>query len=179
MTKRKTLKTLALALSISLLAPFASKVHATEKVNTPEIISKAGVVVDYDTGEVIYEKNGNEKMYLASTTKLMTALLFAENAKKTDQIVYTETALAQPPYTMQSEQMLPYGKSFKVGDTIDADTAMKELLLFSGNDAAYMIADHVGGTSEKFIQMMNDKAKELGLVNTHFENPNEIGRAHV
>ena len=174
MTKRKTLKTLALALSISLLAPFASKVHATEKVNTPEIISKAGVVVDYDTGEVIYEKNGNEKMYLASTTKLMTALLFAENAKKTDQIVYTETALAQPPYTMQSEQMLPYGKSFKVGDTIDADTAMKELLLFSGNDAAYMIADHVGGTSEKFIQMMNDKAKELGLVNTHFENPNGL-----
>lgn len=174
MTKRKTLKTLALALSISLLAPFASKVHATEKVNTPEIISKAGAVVDYDTGEVIYEKNGNEKMYLASTTKLMTALLFAENAKKTDQIVYTETALAQPPYTMQSEQMLPYGKSFKVGDTIDADTAMKELLLFSGNDAAYMIADHVGGTSEKFIQMMNDKAKELGLVNTHFENPNGL-----
>ena len=146
----------------------------TEKVNTPEIISKAGAVVDYDTGEVIYEKNGNEKMYLASTTKLMTALLFAENAKKTDQIVYTETALAQPPYTMQSEQMLPYGKSFKVGDTIDADTAMKELLLFSGNDAAYMIADHVGGTSEKFIQMMNDKAKELGLVNTHFENPNGL-----
>lgn len=174
MTKRKTLKTLALALSISLLAPFASKVHATEKVNTPEIISKAGIVVDYDTGEVIYEKSGNEKMYLASTTKLMTALLFAENAKKTDQIVYTETALAQPPYTMQSEQMLPYGKSFKVGDTIDADTAMKELLLFSGNDAAYMIADHVGGTSEKFIQMMNDKAKELGLVNTHFENPNGL-----
>lgn len=174
MTKRKTLKTLALALSISLLAPFASKVHATEKVNTPEIISKAGIVVDYDTGEVIYEKSGNEKMYLASTTKLMTALLFAENAKKTDQIVYTETALAQPPYTMQSEQMLPYGKSFKVGDTIDADTAMKELLLFSGNDAAYMIADHVGGTSEKFIQMMNDKAKELGLVNTHFKNPNGL-----
>ncbi|MBS5986846.1 serine hydrolase [Clostridium sp.] len=174
MTKRKTLKTLALALSISLLAPFASKVHATEKVNTPEIISKAGIVVDYDTGEVIYEKSGNEKMYLASTTKLMTALLFAENAKKTDQIVYTETALAQPPYTMQSEQMLPYGKSFKVGDTIDADTVMKELLLFSGNDAAYMIADHVGGTSEKFIQMMNDKAKELGLVNTHFKNPNGL-----
>ena len=75
---------------------------------------------------------------------------------------------------MQSEQMLPYGKSFKVGDTIDADTAMKELLLFSGNDAAYMIAEHVGGTSEKFIQMMNDKAKELGLINTHFENPNGL-----
>lgn len=63
MTKRKTLKTLALALSISLLAPFASKVHATEKVNTPEIISKAGVVVDYDTGEVIYDKNGNECLF--------------------------------------------------------------------------------------------------------------------
>lgn len=174
MTKRKTLKTLALALSMSLLAPFASKVNATVDVNTPEITSKAGIVVDYETGEIIYEKNGNEKMYLASTTKLMTALLFAENAKKTDQIEYTETALVQPPYTMQSEQMQPYGKSFKVGDKLDADTVMKELLLFSGNDAAFMIADHVGGTSEKFIQMMNDKAKELGLLNTHFENPNGL-----
>ena len=81
--------------------------------------------------------------------------------KNRPKIANIYTTLAQPPYTMQSEQNASYGKSFKVGDTIDADTAMKELLLFSGNDAAYMIADHVGGTSEKFIQMMNDKAKSL------------------
>lgn len=172
MTKNKILKTLALTLSISLLAPFASKVHAKE--SQPTIVSKAGIVMDYDTGEVIYDKNANDKMFLASTTKIMTALLFAENAEKTDQITYTQTAMDQPPYTMQSEQMKPYGKSFKVGDTLDADTVMKELLLFSGNDAAYMIADHVGKTSENFMNMMNDRAKELGLNNTHFGNPNGL-----
>lgn len=172
MTKRNLLKTLALTLSISLLAPFASKVHAKE--SQPTIISQAGIVMDYETGEIIYEKNAKDKMFLASTTKLMTALLFAEHSKKTDSITYTETAKAQPPFTMESEQMKPAGKSFNVGDTLTADTVMKELLLFSGNDAAYMIADHVGGDSAKFIDMMNSKAKELGLNNTHFENPNGL-----
>ena len=75
---------------------------------------------------------------------------------------------------MNSEQMIPAGKSLKVGDTIDADTVMKELLLFSGNDTAVMIADYVGGSTEKFVEMMNEKAKELGLNNTHFENANGL-----
>ncbi|MGG7177003.1 D-alanyl-D-alanine carboxypeptidase family protein [Clostridium paraputrificum] len=172
MTKKNLLKTLALTLSISLLAPFASKVHAKE--SQPDIISKAGIVMDYETGEVIYDKNGTERMALASTTKIMTALLFAENAKKTDQITYTESAKAQPPYTIDSEKMRPYGKEFKIGDTVDADTVMKGLLVYSGNDFAYMIADHVAGDADKFVAMMNAKAKELGLNNTVFGNPNGV-----
>lgn len=174
MTKKLTLKTLALSLSIILLAPFANIAYATETATGPEIVSEAAIVMDYETGEIIYEKNANDQMFLASTTKLMTALLFAENKSKTDKITYTETALAQPPYTVNSEQMLPNGKSMKVGDTLDGDTVMKELLLFSGNDIAYMVADSVGGNSAGFIDMMNAKAKELGLNNTHFENPNGL-----
>ena len=151
MTKKITLKTFALAICFTLLAPFATSTFAATE---PEIISEAGIVMDYDTGEIIYEKNANEQMYLASTTKLMTALLFAENVGKKDLITYTQDALDQPPYTMNSEQMMPVGKSFKVGDTLDADTVMKELLLFSGNDAAVMIADHVGGSVDGFVKMM-------------------------
>lgn len=130
--------------------------------------------MDFETGEVIYEKKADEKMYLASTSKLMTALLFAESKTKTDTITYTEDAKAQPPYTIDSEQMKPYGKTMQVGDTLDADTVMKELLLFSGNDAAYMVADSVSGDSASFVDAMNKKAEELGLTSTHFENPNGL-----
>ncbi|MBD7911329.1 MULTISPECIES: serine hydrolase [Clostridium] len=174
MTKRKLFKTITLALSIALLTPFANKVQAKEDGSSINIVSQAAIVMDYDTGEIIYEKNANEKKFLASTTKLMTSLLFAEHNKKTDTITYTESAKIQPPYTLDSEKMKPYGKSFKVGDTLSADIVMKGLLLFSGNDAAYMISDAVGGSKEGFAKMMNDRAKQLGLDNTHFENPNGL-----
>lgn len=172
--KKNFFKTLALTLAMSLAAPFAGSVYAKEV--EPTIVSEAAIVMDYDTGEIVYEKNANEKMYLASTTKVMTALLFAESKAKKDTLTYTEEALAQPPYTMNSEQMAPYGKSLKVGDTLDADTVMKELLLFSGNDAAYMIADNVSGDSKTFVDEMNKRAEELGLSSTHFENPNGLPR---
>jgi D-alanyl-D-alanine carboxypeptidase len=174
MTKGKLFKIITLALSMALLTPFANKVQATEDANNINIVSQAAIVMDYDTGEIIYEKNANDKKFLASTTKLMTSLLFAEHNKKTDTIPYTATAKAQPPYTLDSEKMKPYGKSFKVGDTLSADIVMKGLLLFSGNDAAYMIADEVGGSKEGFAKMMNDRAKDLGLNATYFENPNGL-----
>ncbi|MDS0524769.1 serine hydrolase [Clostridium sp. SHJSY1] len=174
MTKGKLFRTITLALSIAFLTPFANKVYATENVNNINIVSKAAIVMDYDTGEIIYEKNANDKMFLASTSKLMTALLFAEHNKETDNITYTESAKAQPPYTLDNDMMKPYGKSFTVGQTLTADVVMKGLLLFSGNDTAYMISDEVGGSKEKFADMMNKKAKEMGLDNTHFENPNGL-----
>lgn len=173
MTKKNIIKTLALTLSISLLAPlFADKAYAKE--SAPSIVSESAIVMDYETGEIIYEKNANEKKYLASTTKLMSALLLAENKQKTDMLTYTQTAKNQPPYTVDNDQMKPHGKEMKVGDQLSADVVMKELLLFSGNDIAYMLADGVGGDSDTFVKMMNDKAKELGLNNTHFENPNGL-----
>lgn len=169
---KKLLKTLAVTLTISLVSTLATVVSA--KASEPTIVSEVAVVMDFETGEVIYEKKADEKMYLASTSKLMTALLFAESKTKTDTITYTEDAKAQPPYTIDSEQMKPYGKTMQVGDTLDADTVMKELLLFSGNDAAYMVADSVSGDSASFVDAMNKKAEELGLTSTHFENPNGL-----
>lgn len=173
MTKRKLLKTITLTLSLLLLAPNAKIVQATED-NQPTIVAEAGIIMDYDTGEIIYEKNANDKMYLASTTKLMTAILFAEHNSKNDSITYTQEAKNQPPYTLQSEKMAPAGKTLSVGDTMSADVVMKSLLLYSANDVAYMISDEVAGNTESFSKMMNDKAAKLGLTNTHFENPNGL-----
>lgn len=177
MSKRNILKSLSLSIALALATPFVSNVcvknvYASE--SKPSIVSEAAIVLNYDTGEIVYEKNANQKMYLASTSKLMTAILFAENKEKTDTLTYSEDAKAQPPYTIDSEQMKPYGKSMSVGDTLDADTVMKELLLFSGNDAAYMVADNVCKTTDEFVEKMNSKAKDLGLTNTHFENPNGL-----
>ncbi|SFU44808.1 D-alanyl-D-alanine carboxypeptidase [Clostridium sp. DSM 8431] len=175
MTRKKIFKKIALTLSLSLLAPFlvANKVQATETTQ-PSITAEAGITMDYDTGEVIFAKNADDKMYLASTTKLMTALLFAEHNNKSDSIPYTQDAKAQPPYTLQSEKMAPAGKTLNVGDTMSADVVMKSLLLYSANDSAYMIADEVAGNSQAFVKMMNEKAASLGLTDTHFENPNGL-----
>lgn len=173
MNKKFLLKTLVLTLSISMLTPFISKVHA-EETNPPTIVSESAIVVDYNTGEIIYEKNGTAKKFLASTTKYMTALLFAEAKQKTDLITYSATAKAQPPYTLDNDYMKPYGKTMTVGDTMTADTVMKGLLLFSGNDTAYMISDAIGGDTAGFSKLMNDKATQYGLQDTHYENPNGL-----
>ena len=73
MTKGKFLKTLALTLSLTVIAPFSTIVQAAESAKDVNIVSQAAIVMDYETGEIIYEKNANDQMYLASTTKLMTA----------------------------------------------------------------------------------------------------------
>lgn len=171
MIKKHLMKTCAIALSISIFAPIFNTANALEE---PTIVSEAGIVVDYDTGEIIYEKLGDEKRYLASTTKLMTALLLAENKSKTDMLTYTEEAKNQPQYSLEHDYMKPYGKAFKVGDELSADTIMKGLLLFSGNDTAYVISGNVSSDTQSFVNLMNNKAKELGLTSTHFENPNGL-----
>ena len=162
-------KTLALALSVSLLAPLANKVSAEDiNIQAPEIIGEASITMDIDTGEVIYSKNADLKLSPASTTKLMTALLFAENKNRTDTLSFSDTSLKVTETALNN-----YG-SVKAGDNISAEDTMKAVLIFSANDAAYLMAESVGGTVDNFVNMMNEKAKELGLTDTHFENPSGL-----
>lgn len=162
-------KTLALALSVSLLAPLANKVSAEDiNIQAPEIIGESSITMDIDTGEVIYSKNADLKLSPASTTKLMTALLFAENKNRTDTLSFSDTSLKVTETALNN-----YG-SVKAGDKISAEDTMKAVLIFSANDAAYLMAESVGGTVDNFVNMMNEKAKELGLTNTHFENPSGL-----
>ncbi|HAG44911.1 MAG TPA: D-alanyl-D-alanine carboxypeptidase, partial [Clostridium sp.] len=117
----------------------------------------------------IYAKNIDKKMYPASITKLMTALLLAENKSPGDLLNYPEAAKNEAPYS--------YGLNVhpvNAGDTFTASNAMDILLLYSGNDIAYMIAENVGGSVNNFVKMMNEKAKELKMTNTHFVTPNGL-----
>ncbi|MDP4091524.1 MAG: D-alanyl-D-alanine carboxypeptidase family protein [Bacillota bacterium] len=159
--------TLALAVTTTLIP--SAKAKAADNP-PPQITGLSAITLDVKTGEIIYAKGIDEKRYPASITKLMTALLFAENKQKTDLIPYTEDANKQPQYALRTDVF----KSIKVGDTMPAEDVMKAMLLFSANDSAYMAGDSVAGTTDKFIQMMNDKASELGMKNTHFVTANGL-----
>lgn len=170
--KRKRLNLLAALISVVTLAssvlPSASVYAAT---NEPlKLNGKAAASIDLKTGEIIYAQKIDEKMYPASMTKLMTAMLFAENKQKSDIIKYTESAKAQPAYSLSTDIL----RSIKVGDTMSAEDVMKALMLFSANDSAYMIADNVAGDVTSFAKMMNDKAAKLNMKNSNFVTPNGL-----
>lgn len=169
MRRKGILTSLILAMGFTIFSPFANKVQAAEKVTSPSIAGTYAVTIDYETGELIYTKGIDEKAYPASTTKMLTALIFAENKEKSDTIPYTADALKQPAYNLNTNQGI-----IKVGDTMTADDVMKALLLFSANDSAYMIADSVAGDSKSFEDMMNKKIADLNLKNTHFVTPNGL-----
>lgn len=163
--KRRLLSLFAL-FTLVLTLSFSSTAYAAED---PNIIGTSAIIVDLNSDEIIYSKNMDELKQPASITKLMTALLLAENKTRTDLLTYSEDALAQDPFS--------YGLNVhpvQPGEKFTGDNAMKILLLYSGNDVAYMIGENVGGTAEAFVQMMNDKAKELGMTNTHFVTPNGL-----
>ncbi len=135
----------------------------------PEIVGTSAIIVDLDSKEIIYSKNIDEKKQPASITKLMTALLLAENKSKTDLLTYPAKALEEAPYSygLNVHPVTP-------GDTFSGKDAMDILLLYSGNDIAYMVAENVGKTKDGFIDMMNEKAKALGMNDTNFITPNGL-----
>lgn len=158
----------------SLLAVFmifstTSGVHAANANNQPNIYGKSAITLDMDTGEIIYAKSPDDKMYPASTTKLITSLLLAENKSKDDNLTYTKAAKEQPEYSLNKNL-----HSIDVGETMKASDAMDGLLLYSGNDVAYLIGDNIGGNREGFAKLMNKKAKSLNLKNSNFVNPNGL-----
>jgi len=161
-------KILALWMFFTLVFTFSFSTIALAE-SQPEIVGTSAIVMDLETKEIIYSKNIDEKKQPASITKLMTALLLAENKSKTDLLTYPAAALKEAPYSygLNVHPVTP-------GDTFNAKDAMDILLLYSGNDIAYMIAENVGGTKDKFIDMMNEKAKALGMTNTNFVTPNGL-----
>ncbi|WP_446899539.1 D-alanyl-D-alanine carboxypeptidase family protein [Clostridium sp. LBM24168] len=152
---------------------FNSNVYAKETENvTPQIYGQSAITVDMQTGEIIYEKNIDTKIYPASTTKLMTAILLTENKNKTSFLKYTKDAKLQPAASLNDDI-----HSIDIGDTMSAVSAMDALLLYSANDIAYMIAENISGNTSSFAAKMNKKANEFGLKNTHFVTPNGLHNA--
>ena len=130
----------------------------------PDVSAESCILIHADSGQVLYNKNEDEHKLIASTTKIMTALVALENSSP-DDIVYIK-----PEYTnIEGSSMY-----LKAGEKYSLKELLYGLLLSSGNDAATAIAYHCGGTIEEFASMMNDKAKSLGLCGTCFKNPHGL-----
>lgn len=131
----------------------------------PTINSTAAILVEESTGKILYEKNAYEKMYPASTTKILTAILVLENCNLDDMATVSHNAVYSLPQAYVTANL-------REGEQISVNDLMYALMLKSANDAAIVLAEHVGGSVEGFADMMNKKAQEIGCKNTHFVNPN-------
>ncbi len=133
----------------------------------PIIGAESAILVDAKSGAVLYQKNVNERLYPASTTKLMTALLTIEHSNMNDIVTFSYDSVHNIEST--SSRI-----GIDVGEELTVEQCLYGLLLGSGNEVAYALAEHVAGNVEDFVAMMNERAAELGCANTHFVNANGL-----
>ena len=136
----------------------------TEAIKEPDVNSRACVVIDRKTNSVLFGKNENSKKKMASTTKIMTATIIIEKCNLTDTIEISKKAAGTGGSRL----------GLKTGDKITVLDLLYGLMLRSGNDAAVALAEYAGGDINGFAELMNAKALELGLTNTHFETPHGL-----
>ena len=134
------------------------------QANAVETSAEAAILIDVDSGRVLYQRNADTRMLIASTTKIMTALVAIRQGTLTDVV------------TVSREAALTEGSSMYLqeGEKLTLETLLYGLLLCSGNDAAVAIAQHVGGSVQAFVRMMNETAASLGMEHTSFANPNGL-----
>lgn len=149
--------------SYTLAVTLAEKTNELEK----NLSSEAVLLMEASTGKVVYEKNGYEKKYPASTTKIMTAILAIEHCNLNETATASEFAINSVPSGYSTANI-------QIGETLSVKDLLYALMLQSANESAVILAEHVSGSQEAFANLMNEKAKELGCKNTHFINPNGI-----
>lgn len=147
-----------------LMAYVLSLFSASAGTAAPAVSAQGAAVIDVESGRILYQKQGNEKMRVASLTKIMTAIVAIEEGKL-DELVTV------PDYAIGTEGSSIY---LRHGEKLTLEHLLYGLMLRSGNDAAVTIADHIGGSIEGFARLMNEKAEYLGLSNTHFTNPHGL-----
>ncbi|MGM9987033.1 MAG: D-alanyl-D-alanine carboxypeptidase family protein [Bacillaceae bacterium] len=143
-------------------------VYASEVKVAPKLAPSANsaIVIEQDTGKVLYEKNANQKLPPASMTKIVTMLLIMEQIK-TGKLKYTDKIRA-------SEYAASMGGSqifLEPGEEMTVNEMLKGIAIASGNDASVAMAERIAGSEDAFVQMMNNKVKELGLKDSQFQNP--------
>lgn len=134
---------------------------ATSNLN---ITSGAALLIEPSTNKIIYEKNSKEKMYPASTTKIMTALLALENCELNETVIASQKAVSSISADYATVYINP-------GEELTVEELLNTLLVPSGNVAGNILAEHISGNIDNFVTLMNKRAKELGCTNTNFTNP--------
>ena len=132
------------------------------ETNSPFVL-----LMDANTGKILYSKNAFERHFPASTTKIMTAILTLENCKLSDVVTVSHNAIFSIPVGYSHA-------SLQEGEELTVEQLLNVLLIPSANDAAVALAEHIAGSVDAFAEMMNNKAKEIGCLDTHFVNPNGV-----
>lgn len=140
------------------------KVNADEE-NSPNIASPSALLMDLNSGKILYEKNIDQKMYPASLTKVMTAIIALEHCDLNDIATVSYDAVM----TLSSGYVTA---NLQVGEELTVEQLLYVLMVGSSNDAAIVLAEHISGSVDEFSKLMNEKAKELGCTSTNFVNPN-------
>jgi len=146
-------------------------IEEAKKEETPEILSRNAVVYERNSKQVLYGKNENQKVPMASTTKIMTAIVLVEELEKKGISFDMEVIVEKQAAIIQGSRL-----GLSTGDKITYNDLLYGLMICSGNDAAVQIAISIGGSVEGFAELMNKKAKELGLMSTNFVTPHGLDK---
>lgn len=164
------MKTLKKVVAILLILAFTmafsvSSFALTIKELRLELDGKSAILMDANTGTVLFEKNADLRLSPASVTKIMTLLLVFEAIEKGTLKYDDILTVSENASSMGGSQIF-----LEPGETMSVDELLKSVIVASANDAALTLAEHVAGSEEAFVNAMNDRARELGMANTHFEN---------
>jgi D-alanyl-D-alanine carboxypeptidase (penicillin-binding protein 5/6) len=140
----------------------------TPAFNEP-LSAKGAILIDAQSGKILFEKNADEKLRPASVTKIMTLLLIME-ALDNKQISLSDTIKVSTEASKMGGSQI----YLKAGETMSVEELLKSVVVASANDAAYALGEHVAGSNDGFVSMMNSRAKELGMNNTNFINSNGL-----
>lgn len=156
-------KILIFTLFIILFFTFAFPVYGAAN-NEPKVEAQAAILIEADTGRILWEKNAHEPKAMASTTKIMTCILALESGKLDDVVTVSQRAARAPEVKLR----------LKVGEKQRLEDLLYALMMKSSNDVAVAIAEHLSGSVEAFCEKMTQKARELGAKNTVFKTPNGL-----
>ena len=162
MTKNKKIISLFLAFVMLISSGiFTANVHAAPA--RPTVYAHAYTIMDANSGEIIMSEQGNKRIYPASTVKLLTAIVAIENCSLSKRITVKQSTIDKIDADTTSANL-------KAGYSYTLEELLNMLLVYSAGDAAEIIAEAVGGSSAQFVNMMNRKAKALGMNNSYFDN---------
>ena len=159
--KKNICAALILVMVFTFNISYAKDINLEKKLH---LSGKSSIVIDADTGRILYEKNAHEKMPMASTTKIMTALIALEKGNLNDKVKVSDESIGIEGSSIY----------LKPQEVITLKDLIYGLMLRSGNDSAVAIASHLGGSTEEFVNLMNNKARSIGALNTNFTNPNGL-----
>lgn len=133
----------------------------------PAVWAESAVVMDLDSGAILYEKNMGATKYPASITKILTTLVAIENSRLDERVTFSENAI----FGIERDSS---HIGIRVGEILSMEECLYGMMLESANEVCLAVAEHISGSVDAFVELMNQKAAELGCTNTHFTNPNGL-----